>query len=56
MQIPVMLIIVAIEGNLRKIFPSTWKYQFLVCLVGIFGAFTMLTTFACVKFMPVSMK
>ena len=41
-------------GNIRKIFPETWYHQILTIVVGIFGAFTTLTTFACVKFMPVS--
>ena len=44
----------AILGNIKKIFPATWYHQILVIVVGIFGALTMLTTFACVMFMPVS--
>ena len=43
-----------ILGNIKKIFPATWYHQILVIVVGIFGALTMLTTFACVMFMPVS--
>ena len=41
-------------GNIKKIIPATWYYFVLTIVVGIFGAFTMLTTFACVMFMPVS--
>ena len=41
-------------GNIKKIFPSTWYYQFLVILIGILGAMEVLATFACVMYMPVS--
>ena len=41
-------------GNIKKIFPTTWYYQFLVILVGILGAMEILATFACVMYMPVS--
>ena len=41
-------------GNIKKIFPTTWYYQFLVILVGILGAMEVLATFACVMYMPVS--
>ena len=37
-----------------KIFPAAWYHQILVIVVGILGALSMLTTFACVIFMPVS--
>lgn len=53
MQIPIMLSIIACQGELKKIIAPNWYYQCLVILVGIFGAFTMVSTFACVKFMPV---
>ena len=43
-----------ILGNIKKIFPATWYHQILVIVVGILGALSMLTTFACVIFMPVS--
>ena len=43
-----------ILGNIMKIFPAAWYHQILVIVVGILGALSMLTTFACVIFMPVS--
>ena len=37
----------------RKIWPSTNYERIMVIMVGVLGGLTMLTTFACVKFMPV---
>ena len=37
----------------RKIWPSTNYERIMVMMVGVLGGLTMLTTFACVKFMPV---
>ena len=37
----------------RKIWPSTAYERIMVLMVGVLGGLTMLTTFACVKFMPV---
>ena len=37
-----------------KFWPSTTYQRILLCLVGLCGSLTMLTSFACVKFMPVA--
>ena len=37
----------------RKIWPGTAYERIMVLMVGVLGGLTMLTTFACVKFMPV---
>ena len=54
MQIPVMLSIIAFQGDLNKIFPEGFFYKMMAIFVGIFGSMTTLTSFACLKFMPVS--
>ena len=53
MQIPVMLAIIAFQGDLNKIFPEGFFYKMMAIFVGIFGSMTTLTSFACLKFMPV---
>ena len=54
MQIPLMLSIIAFQGDLNKIFPEGFFYKMMAIFVGIFGSMTTLTSFACLKFMPVS--
>ena len=34
--------------------PTTWRKRIMLCVIAILGGFTMLTTFACVRFMPVA--
>ena len=41
-------------GNIKKMIPPTLYLKLLTLLVGCFGACIMLSTFACVKFMPVN--
>ena len=41
--------------DIGDIFWPTSIYQrIMLCVLGLFGSLTMLTSFACVKFMPVS--
>ena len=42
-------------GNIKKMIPPTLYTKLLTLLVGCFGACIMLSTFACVKFMPVNL-
>ena len=34
--------------------PTTLHKRLMLCIIAILGGFTMLTTFACVRFMPVA--
>ena len=33
--------------------PSSIRQRIMLCMIGLFGSITMITSFACVKFMPV---
>lgn len=51
-QIPLMGTIAILNGN--SFLPTTWRKRIMLCVIAILGGFTMLTTFACVRFMPVA--
>merc|ERR1712242_650872 len=46
-----MSLIILIKGD--SFWPSSAYQRIMLCMVGLFGSLTMLTSFACVKFMPV---
>jgi len=50
-QIPLMSLIILMKGD--SFWPSSAYQRIMLCMVGLFGSLTMLTSFACVKFMPV---
>jgi len=50
-QIPLVSLILFMKGE--SFWPTSWYHRVMLCMIGLFGSLTMLTSFACVKYMPV---